>query len=210
MVKRLGATRLVIDSLSGFEVALAPTFRTDFRESLYRLLGMLTSTGVTVVMTNEIVGGPTDEHFTLYQMSFLCDDIILNRFVEIDSEYRRVVTVLKMRRSRHSRSIRVFDVSSRGIEIGGTLPGYHGITSGVPVYAPRERPAQPGLTTQEMALLELLERSGDQSFDQLQVGSGLEVGVLTRALERLIDLGYAARVERKEAVVYLAVGRVRP
>ena len=40
-VHRLGATRVVIDSLSGFEVALAPTYRTDFRESLYRLVGAL-------------------------------------------------------------------------------------------------------------------------------------------------------------------------
>jgi circadian clock protein KaiC len=35
-VERLGAKRVVIDSLSGFEVALAPTIRADFRESLYR------------------------------------------------------------------------------------------------------------------------------------------------------------------------------
>ncbi len=36
-VKRTGAKRLVIDSLAGFEMALAPAFRADFRESLYRM-----------------------------------------------------------------------------------------------------------------------------------------------------------------------------
>src|SRR5476649_2077927 len=36
-IQRLNARRLVIDSLSGFELALAPTFREDFRESLYRM-----------------------------------------------------------------------------------------------------------------------------------------------------------------------------
>jgi circadian clock protein KaiC len=35
-IDRYKARRLVIDSLSGFELALAPTFREDFRESLYR------------------------------------------------------------------------------------------------------------------------------------------------------------------------------
>lgn len=35
-VERTGAKRLVIDSLVGFEMALAPSFREDFRESLYR------------------------------------------------------------------------------------------------------------------------------------------------------------------------------
>ena len=55
VVRRIGATRVVIDSLSGFEVALAPTFRVDFRESLYRLVGALTGTGVTVLMTAEVI-----------------------------------------------------------------------------------------------------------------------------------------------------------
>ena len=38
----MSAVRVVIDSLSGFELALAQTFREDFRESLYRLIGALT------------------------------------------------------------------------------------------------------------------------------------------------------------------------
>ena len=37
-IHRLKARRVVIDSLSGFELALAPTFREDFRESLYAWL----------------------------------------------------------------------------------------------------------------------------------------------------------------------------
>ena len=38
-VKKIGCKRLVIDSLVGFEMALAPNFRSDFRESLYRMIG---------------------------------------------------------------------------------------------------------------------------------------------------------------------------
>jgi len=51
-IRRLKATRVVIDSLSGFELALAPTFREDFRESLSRLVSALTDIGVTVLMTS--------------------------------------------------------------------------------------------------------------------------------------------------------------
>jgi KaiC/GvpD/RAD55 family RecA-like ATPase len=46
-VELIDARRVVIDSLSGFELALAPTFREDFRESMYRLVGSLTGVGVT-------------------------------------------------------------------------------------------------------------------------------------------------------------------
>ena len=48
-VHRLNARRVVIDSLSGFELALAPTFREDFRESLYRMVTVLTGMGITMI-----------------------------------------------------------------------------------------------------------------------------------------------------------------
>src|ERR1700719_3410421 len=58
-IKRVGAKRLVIDSLVGFGMALAPGVATDFRESLYRMMISLTGTGVTVLSTVEL-----DESFT--------------------------------------------------------------------------------------------------------------------------------------------------
>ena len=53
-VEKIGAKRVVIDSLAGFELALAPAFRHDFRESLYRMIGALTGIGVTVLSTIEL------------------------------------------------------------------------------------------------------------------------------------------------------------
>ena len=85
-VAEIGATRVVIDSISGFEMALAPTFREDFRESLYRLIGALTALGVTIFSTVEVVGNQDGLQFTGYQISFLTDDIISQRYVEIDGE----------------------------------------------------------------------------------------------------------------------------
>ena len=45
-VERIGAKRLVIDSLAGFEIALSPGFRSDFRESLYRMIYGLRGSGL--------------------------------------------------------------------------------------------------------------------------------------------------------------------
>ncbi|MFO0749705.1 MAG: ATPase domain-containing protein [Myxococcota bacterium] len=201
IVTRIGARRVVIDSLSGFEVALAPTFRTDFRESLYRLLGMLTATGVTVMMTNEIVGGPTEQRFTLYQMSFLCDDIILNRLIELDGEYRRTVAVLKMRRGPHSRAIRTFEITSRGVVIGGSLPLVH---AGAAARAPS---AYEGLVASEANLLDALQRVGDRPARALGEECGLVGEDLERALSRLEELRYVTRSMRDREAVYTAVGR---
>ncbi|HEV8233429.1 MAG TPA: ATPase domain-containing protein, partial [Gemmatimonadaceae bacterium] len=110
-VRAVDATWVVIDSLSGFEIALAPTFREDFRESLYRLVGALTATGVTVVMTAEVLQGQADVRFTSEKVSFITDDIVAQRYVEIDGALRTVVAVVKMRGSQHSREFRFYEIT---------------------------------------------------------------------------------------------------
>jgi circadian clock protein KaiC len=131
-VRAVDAIWVVIDSLSGFEIALAPTFRADFRESLYRLVGALTATGVTVVMTAEVVPGQADVRFTSEKVSFVTDDIVAQRYVEIDGELRTVVAVVKMRGSQHSREFRFYEITSAGAVVGEPLTNYRGIITGVP------------------------------------------------------------------------------
>jgi circadian clock protein KaiC len=131
-VKQVEATRVVIDSLSGFEIALAPGFREDFRESLYRLVGTLTATGVTIFMTSEIAGGQSGIHLSNEKVSFITDDIIGQHVVEIAGQLRHVVAIHKMRGSEHSHDIRFYDVTENGAAIGKTLDEYRGITTGVP------------------------------------------------------------------------------
>lgn len=133
-VDSVGASRVVIDSLSGFEVALAPTYREDFRESLYRLVGALTATGVTVVMTAEVIDVFPDFRFTTERVSFITDDIIVQRYVEIDGHLEKVVAVVKMRGSEHSTDFRTYDLTSEGASIGKSLIDYYGITTGVPEF----------------------------------------------------------------------------
>jgi circadian clock protein KaiC len=131
-VERLGAKRVVIDSLSGFEVALAPTFREDFRESLYRLVGTLTATGVTVFMTAEVSEAFSEARFTTEKVSFITDEIIVQRYVELEGELLRVMAVIKMRGSEHSHEFRLYEVTSKGVVVGGALKEYNGIITGVP------------------------------------------------------------------------------
>jgi len=131
-VERTGATRVVIDSLAGFELALAPGFREDFRESLYRMIGALTRTGVTIVSTVELVENFTELALSPYAISFLSDDIIRMRYVEIEGQLRKVLMVMKMRGGDHSKDIREYEITSKGLQIGERLLGYHGLITGVP------------------------------------------------------------------------------
>jgi circadian clock protein KaiC len=131
-VQRVGASRVVIDSLSGFEVALAPTYRADYRESLYRLVGALTAIGVTVFMTSEMVDASPGIRFTAERVSFITDDIIAQRYVEIDGHLQTILAVVKMRGSTHATDFRAYRLTSEGASMGESLRGYRGITTGVP------------------------------------------------------------------------------
>ena len=132
-VKRLDAKRLVIDSLVGFEMALAPGFRVDFRESLYRMIAALTGAGVTILTTVEIEDTFTSFEFSHYTISFLTDDIIRLRYVEIDGQLRKVVVVVKMRGGNHSKDIREYVITNQGVVvIGPRHTDYVQLTTGIP------------------------------------------------------------------------------
>lgn len=132
-IKEKKATRVVIDSLSGFELALSPVFRDNFRESLYRLVAVLTGMGATVLMTAELEDRYTVLRFSSYGNAFLADAIIMQRYVELSGQFKRVISVVKVRGSTHSKDVRFFDVEGDAIEIGERLTGYSGILSGQPL-----------------------------------------------------------------------------
>jgi circadian clock protein KaiC len=131
-IHRLKATRVVIDSLSGFALSLAPTFREDFRESMAHLVTMLASTGVTVLMTSELEDRYTDLRFSPYGTAFLTDAIIVQRYIEVDSRLRRVMAVVKLRASAHSDELREFTIDGKGIHLGHTLEDQEGLLGGRP------------------------------------------------------------------------------
>jgi circadian clock protein KaiC len=133
-VQKIGAKRLVIDSLAGFEMALAPGFRADFRESLYRMITALTGVGVTILSTVEVNESFTEFPFSTYSISFLTDDIIRLRYVCIDGQLRKIMVVIKMRGGNHSKDIREYEITSKGVVIvGDRLTDYQRLITGIPV-----------------------------------------------------------------------------
>lgn len=130
MIKRMGAKRVVIDSLSGFELALASSVRDDFRESLYRMVAVLTAMGVTVLMTAELEDRYEMLRFSSYGNAFLADAIVMQRYVELTGQLHRVISVVKVRASDHSKDIRFFDITPDGLSIRDSLTQCVGILTG--------------------------------------------------------------------------------
>jgi len=137
-IRRLGASRVVIDSLSGFELALAPTFRNDFRQSLARLVAALTGSGVTLLMTSELEDRFTDLRFSPHGTAFLTDAIIVHRYVELAGRLLRALAVVKLRGSPHSDELRLFHVDDDGLHIDERLAGHTGLLTGRPLRLPAD------------------------------------------------------------------------
>jgi circadian clock protein KaiC len=141
-IHRLKARRLVVDSLSGFELALAPTFREDFRESLYRMVAVLTGMGVTMMMTAELEDTYSELRFSPHGTAFLTDVIIMQRYVQLKGRLQRMMAVVKVRGSTHSNEFRLFEINRTGIVVGKPLGNYRGLLTGDPDEIERAAPSK--------------------------------------------------------------------
>jgi circadian clock protein KaiC len=108
----------------------------------------LTATGVTVFMTAEVSEAFSEARFTTEKVSFITDEIIVQRYVEIEGELRRVMAVIKMRGSDHSHEFRTYTVTSKGVVLGGTLKEYDGIITGVPILRDKSTLEKKTITTE--------------------------------------------------------------
>ena len=202
-VDRVRAKRVVIDSISGLQAALAPTFEIDFRESLYRLLGAMTGVGITVLMTVEVTENYNELRFSPHAISFLTHDILLQRYVEIEGELRRMMTVIKTRGRKHSSELRAYEITNKGLVIREVLKQYRGLISAIPELRESAQPlAHQGLTDQETMVYQKLAESGDAGLKELMKATNLKRAELERALDRLVALGFVDTGTRKGEITY--------
>jgi circadian clock protein KaiC len=80
----------------------------------------------------------TDLPLSAYAISFLTDDILRLRYIELAGELRKVLMVVKMRGGNHSKAIREYTITAAGLVLGEGLAGYRGLVTGTPE---RTRPA---------------------------------------------------------------------
>jgi circadian clock protein KaiC len=196
--RRVGARRVVIDSVSGFELALAPSFREDFRESFYRLVGALTGTGVTVLLTMEIAPGDDNLRFSPYVISFLADDILLLRYDERPAGLGKSLAVVKMRNSDHSKARWHYEVTGQGVVVRERLRPGDG------------SPAAAGLTAREATVWRALIELGEATAAPLARRTGLAEADLAASLDRLVGLGLANRVAGEQEPLFRPVAQAPP
>ena len=103
-----------------------------------------TRLGVTVVSTVEVEKNFTSMGLSNFTISFLADDIVRLRYVSIGGQLRKMLIVVKMRRSAHSIDMYEYAIRSDGLVLGQTLRGYRRLTGDIPGLWPVEIQQLPG------------------------------------------------------------------
>jgi circadian clock protein KaiC len=96
------------------------------------MVTVLTGMGITMMMTAEVEDSYTDLRFSPHGTAFLTDAIIMQRYIAFKGQLQRIMAVVKLRGSPHSKDLRAFEITEEGIVMGETLGGYEGLLTGNP------------------------------------------------------------------------------
>ncbi len=135
-IEEIKAKRLLFDGTATLQRMLPqymplPVFMED-------MVNYLKNKNTTAIYTNETSNLTGATQITGRGISTIMDAVILLRYVEIRSEMRKAISVLKMRGSNHDKEIREIIIGEKGVEVRLPFTGYSGILSGNPTKTPSE------------------------------------------------------------------------
>jgi len=113
-VDKIGATRLVIDSLSLVGMYFKDPFQ--IRKSLLEFNRTIKRLGCTTLATSEVKEG-TGELSTFGVEEFVVDGIVLLYLIKKENLFVRAITVRKMRGTAHSTRIHPLMMGANGLEV---------------------------------------------------------------------------------------------
>ena len=116
--------RVSVDSLG--ELVFAARELERFPAYARALAGFIRAAGASALITSETATLAAAVE-PLGGLSFLFHNIVLLRYIEIESEVRRSISVLKMRGSDHAKGLWQFEVGEHGLTVGEQLTGLTGV-----------------------------------------------------------------------------------
>ncbi len=128
-VEENGTSIVMIDAIGGYNMAVRGK---NTLERLHALTVYLQNMGVTTLLLNETKNVTGAFSTTNMNASYLADNIVFLRYLEVSGQIRKAIGVLKKRMSDFEKSIREFQITSEGIKVGDKLENISGILSGTP------------------------------------------------------------------------------
>jgi circadian clock protein KaiC len=128
-VEENGARIVMIDGVTGYELTLAGD---DLVVHLHALGRYLKNMGVTVIFINEVKSITGEFRATETEISYLCDNLIFMRYLEVKGELRKAIGVLKKRLGDFTKTLREYEITCDGVRVGPPLTGLRGVLTGTP------------------------------------------------------------------------------
>jgi len=122
---------VVIDGTAGYRLSLRSDGDDVVRE-LHALCRYLRNVGATVILIESTDSVTGEFRASSENVSYLADNIVFLRYIEVDGEIRKLVGVLKKRASDFERTLREFRITDRGIVLGQPLGHLRGVLTGTP------------------------------------------------------------------------------
>ena len=130
-VETHGTDIVMIDGVDGYKLSLRGS-ESRLNRKLHSLCRYLKNMGVTVILVDEVQSVTGDFQATSENISYLADNIVFFRYIEVDSRIRKVIGVLKKRTSDFERSLREFEITEHGISVSQPNEQLSSILSGTP------------------------------------------------------------------------------
>jgi KaiC/GvpD/RAD55 family RecA-like ATPase len=113
-VKKLGAERVVIDSVSALGLYVRDT--PEIRRMIFNIAFLLRKLNCTTLLISEIL--PTQESLSRFGVEeFVSDGVIVLYYNKVGSQFARALTIWKMRNSNHSNKIHPYKITNKGITV---------------------------------------------------------------------------------------------
>lgn len=114
-IREIDAKRIVIDSISALGIYVRDP--SELRRMILEISNMLRKSGCTSILISEIL---TDDQHSLSRFKveeFVTDGVVLLQNELINGEYRRGVSVWKMRLTEHSKKIHPYRITKGGFVV---------------------------------------------------------------------------------------------
>lgn len=128
-VEERGTRIVMIDSVGGYRLSLQGA---ELIVALHALGKYLGSHQVSLLLINEIENVTGDFRPTDAGISYLADNILFLRYLEINGELRKAIGVLKKRLGDFEKALRQIEISRYGLKVGPPLTGLRGLLKGTP------------------------------------------------------------------------------
>ena len=136
-VEEHAARIVMIDSVAGYELTLRGK---DLASHLHALTKYLQNMNVAVLLLAETSAVVGEFKVTDVGISYMGDNVVFLRYLEIQGDIRKAIGVLKKRMSNFEKKLREFEITSSGIKVGKPLSDLRGILLGTPEWiVPEER-----------------------------------------------------------------------